>query len=182
MEHTVLFLFIIICTSQTIQGDPDYYWRDYYGKIPDDAVEGGKDIRGNPTYIGQAFVLHHGILIGQIYPGQISLTTSKEGIHVTNVYNKILCSPKQDNFVWVPGNSATLHLTTINKHLVPGGMEWGKVLNIGRVKYQGELIIGKVCSGTIGKAKLYFPYKGAEITVSSYEILTYEEKPHVNEV
>ncbi|CAH1371055.1 unnamed protein product [Tenebrio molitor] len=160
----------------------DYYWRDYYGKIPDDAVEGGKDIRGNPTYIGQAFVLHHGILIGQIYPGQISLTTSKEGIHVTNVYNKILCSPKQDNFVWVPGNAATLHLTTINKHLVPGGMEWGKVLNIGRVKYQGELIIGKVCSGTIGKAKLYFPYKGAEITVSSYEILTYEEKPHVNEV
>jgi hypothetical protein len=67
----------------------DYYWRDYYGKIPDDAVEGGKDIRGNPTYIGQAFVLHHGILIGQIYPGQISLTTSKEGIHVTNVYNKV---------------------------------------------------------------------------------------------
>ncbi|KAJ3659097.1 hypothetical protein Zmor_010804 [Zophobas morio] len=174
MARVLLFLVLIICLNQT-HSTPDYYWREYTGQIPEDAVEGGKDLRGNPTYIGQAFVLHHGILIGTIYPGQKTLTTSKEGIHVTSVGNKILCSHHKHNFEWVPGQASTLHITTINKHLVPGGIEWGKVLNIGRIKYQGELIVGKVCSGTIGRAKLYFPYKNEEIDVSSYEILTYKE-------
>ncbi|RZB40493.1 uncharacterized protein BDFB_011542, partial [Asbolus verrucosus] len=139
------------------------------------AIEGGKDARGHATYIGQAFVLHHGILIGTIYPGQKSITTSKEGIHVSEVYNRILCSKHKENFFWIPGNAATLHLTTIDKHLVSGGTEWGKILNIGRVKYQGEIIVGKVCSGTISNAKMYFPYNRQEISVSSYEILTYED-------
>lgn len=92
-----------------------------------------------------------------------------------------MCSGHKENFAWISANAATLHLTTINKHLVSGGTEWGKVLNIGRIKYQGELIIGKVCSGTIGNAKLYFPYKGEEIESTSYEILIYEDKPNVDE-
>lgn len=31
----------------------DYYWRDYSGAIPCDAVKGGTDAAGNTTYIGQ---------------------------------------------------------------------------------------------------------------------------------
>ncbi|EFA02201.1 hypothetical protein TcasGA2_TC007858 [Tribolium castaneum] len=175
---TLAVSLLTIFIFSVAHGEPDYYWRDYHGKIPADAIVGGRDSRGYPTYIGQAFVRCHGILIGQIYPGQKTITTSKEGIHVTDVYNRILCSGHKENFSWVPGNAATLHLTTINKHLVSGGTEWGKVLNIGRVKYQGELIVGKVCSGTIGKAKLYFPYKGEEIESDTYEVLAYEDKPN----
>lgn len=80
---------LFFCFFLTSRYHSDYYWRDYHGKIPSDAIEGGRDIRGHPTYIGQAFVLHHGILIGQIYPGQKSITTSKEGIHVRDVYNRV---------------------------------------------------------------------------------------------
>lgn len=59
-------------------------------------------------------------------------------------------------------------------------MEWGKILNIGRVRYQGQLVIGKICSGTIGKAKLYFPYKNEEVDIDSYEVLAY--RPEKNSV
>lgn len=33
----------------------DYYWRDYNGTIPNDAIEGGTDENGDVTYIGQTF-------------------------------------------------------------------------------------------------------------------------------
>lgn len=31
----------------------EYYWREYNGIIPNDAIPGGFDSAGNPTYIGQ---------------------------------------------------------------------------------------------------------------------------------
>lgn len=34
-----------------------YYWRDYTGEIPPDALPGGTDINGKPVYIGQIFNL-----------------------------------------------------------------------------------------------------------------------------
>lgn len=30
----------------------DFYWKDFYGTIPEDAFPGGNDGGGNPTYIG----------------------------------------------------------------------------------------------------------------------------------
>lgn len=50
--------FIIIFIS-------DYYWRDYTGNIPNDALPGGRDAEGRLTYIAQ--VLYEKLLV----PGEI---------------------------------------------------------------------------------------------------------------
>lgn len=34
-----------------------YYWRDFTGEIPSDALPGGTDISGKPIFIGQIFNL-----------------------------------------------------------------------------------------------------------------------------
>jgi hypothetical protein len=54
-------------------GMPDYYWRDYTGEIPHDAILGGYDVNKKPTYIGQAFLADVGIIPGTIYPGQVGI-------------------------------------------------------------------------------------------------------------
>lgn len=36
----------------------DYYWRQYLGEIPPDAIVGGHDVNGKETYIGQAYIYH----------------------------------------------------------------------------------------------------------------------------
>lgn len=35
----------------------DYYWRQYLGEIPPDAIVGGHDSSGKLTYIGQAYII-----------------------------------------------------------------------------------------------------------------------------
>jgi hypothetical protein len=61
----------------------DYYWRDYTGEIPDDAVPGGYDRNLESTYIGQLFVINHGLLTTRIYKGQKSVMASRCGIHTS---------------------------------------------------------------------------------------------------
>ena len=46
-----------------------YYWREYTGVVPPDAVPGGRDANGQITYIGQAYSEGYGLMIAQIYPG-----------------------------------------------------------------------------------------------------------------
>jgi hypothetical protein len=74
----------------------------------------------------------------------------------------------------VKTTAAKLHTELIGKHLVVGGTENGKVLNIGRVSYQGEVIVGKVYSYSVGDALMFFPYHSNETSVVSYEVLVYE--------
>ncbi|XP_063913026.1 uncharacterized protein LOC135129710 [Zophobas morio] len=152
----------------------DYYWRDYNGEIPDDAVPAGYDKNLERTYVGQLLVLNHGLLTTRIYKGIKSVTASKQGIHTSCEAVKILCSQHLEKFVWLPAKACTLHTDIIGKHLVVGGYENGKLLNIGRGSYQEEVIVGKVCSYNIGNASLYFPYKNQELNMDSYEILVFD--------
>lgn len=46
-----------------------YYWREYTGELPSDAVPGGSDKYGKTTYIGQA--LHIFPPNGKLIPGKI---------------------------------------------------------------------------------------------------------------
>ncbi|XP_018570728.1 uncharacterized protein LOC108910568 [Anoplophora glabripennis] len=154
----------------------DYYWRDYTGEIPSDAVEGGYDINRKTTYIGQVYVKHYGIIPVTIYPGKTSVTANIWGLHHLDSYIKILCSPYKDNFKWVPANARTLHVQMINKHLVRGGVEYGLLTNIGRISYQGELLVAKVCSFSVGNAKLFYPAGNREKSTDSYEVLIYDVK------
>jgi hypothetical protein len=71
--------------------------------------------------------------------------------------------------------AAKLHTDLVGRHLVLGGNESGKALNIGNISYQGEVIVGKVCGYNIGNALMYFPYDNKEATASSYEVLVYDD-------
>ena len=159
----------------------DYYWRDFTDEIPDDAVPGGKDKNGKTTYIAQVYIPKHGILTTRLYEGQKSVTASRYGIHTSESFIKVLCSDQPEKLSWVPSTAANLHTDTIGKYLVPGGTENGKLLNIGRVSYQGEVIVGKVCGYNIGNALMFFPYGKDEISVGSYEVLVYDDSPKIDE-
>ncbi|RZB94398.1 uncharacterized protein BDFB_009378, partial [Asbolus verrucosus] len=154
-----------------------YYWRDYFGEVPDDAVPGGLDRNHKTTYIAQLFVFNNGILTTRLYQGEKSVTASRYGIHTSDVAIKVLCSDKPEKLSWVPTTASKLHTDTIGKHLVVGGTENGKVLNVGRVSYQGEIIVGKVCGYNIGNSLLFFPYQNKEIHADSYEVLVYDDNP-----
>jgi hypothetical protein len=154
----------------------DYYWRDYFGEIPDDAVPGGTDRNHEMTYIAQVYIPKQGILTTRLYKGSKSVTASRYGIHTSDVFVKILCSNQPEKLSWVPATAAKLHTELAGKHLVAGGTENGKTLNIGRVSYQGEVIVGKVCSYNVGNALMFFPYHNNEISVKSYEVLVYDNK------
>lgn len=60
----------------------DYYWRDYVGVIPKDAVEGGTDKNGNATYIGQVYIRDK-ILPAIITQGCLTAKTTANGHFVT---------------------------------------------------------------------------------------------------
>ncbi|XP_044271138.1 uncharacterized protein LOC123015468 [Tribolium madens] len=151
----------------------DYYWRDYTGVVPPDAIIGGNDINGRPTYIGQGFYSKAGLLPGTIYPGKSEIKLPYNGLVLSTIGVKILCSGNPNNFSWERAESTSLHVTTIGKHLVIGGFEDGKYINIGRAMYQGELIVGKVLGFDPEKARLCFIHEEKEIVVNSYQILVY---------
>ncbi|RZC40625.1 DUF3421 domain containing protein [Asbolus verrucosus] len=156
---------------------PDYYWRDYTGEIPRDAVPGGLDINGRTTYVGQAYWNKWGILPGTIYPGNATIKLPLNGCaNPSKIGAKILCSGDKNCFTWENAESSSLHLTTIGKHLVIGGFEDEKMLNFGRVMYQGELIVGKVFGFETEKAKLYFVHGEKEFSVTSYQVLIYNRR------
>ena len=85
---------------------------------------------------------------------------------------QILCTSNPNSLSWENANASDLHLTTIGKQLVVGGYEIEKMLNVGRVMHQGELIAGKVLVYNIGSAQLHYIGGGTEVAVSSYQVLT----------
>ncbi|XP_063915498.1 uncharacterized protein LOC135131617 [Zophobas morio] len=175
MKHLTSIVFVFSLLTTLYSEKIDYYWRDYEGEIPDDALPAGSDRNHKATYVGQVYIAEHGLLPTRIYEGKQSVTASKNGIHTSDVFVKILCSNQSGKLSWIPTTAAKLHNDTAGKHVVIGGTEDEKVLNIGRVSFQGEVIVGKVCSYNTGSANLYFPYDGQEIGVASYEILIYEK-------
>lgn len=52
------------------RSDADYYWREFHGTIPEDAVPGGLDMDRKISYIGQAYSSGIGVYPGNIYPNQ----------------------------------------------------------------------------------------------------------------
>ena len=68
---------------------PNYYWREYGGKIPADAIPGGRDINGDNVYIGQAYMQNRGLFIGQIKPGSTEVFITNHGVTKVDKYIKV---------------------------------------------------------------------------------------------
>ncbi|XP_060529306.1 uncharacterized protein LOC132703822 [Cylas formicarius] len=174
---TVVYLLCYFLNNDiSVSGLNDYYWKDYTGKVPEDAVPGGTDMNQEKVYIGQAFLQKEGIFPTTIYPGDKTVYVPWKGAKKSQEFIQILCSryPDSDAFKWTSANKTHLHLTTVNDHLIRGGIEDQKWLFIGRVKYQGQIVIGKVLQGNVGNAIMYFAHDGNEHNAPSYEVLKFD--------
>lgn len=74
------------------------------------------------------------------------------------------------------------YVDTINKHAVRGGLENDLVVHIGRISYQGEVVIGKIPTDLTQEAPLYFIYKDNQKKISSYEMLIYDDDNYSIEI
>ncbi|RZB38913.1 DUF3421 domain containing protein [Asbolus verrucosus] len=179
MRAPSLFL-VILCVAEIKSEVVEYYWRDYTGLIPEDAMPGGKDINGNDTYIGQVYIHEHGLYVGQIFHGKTEVEVPCYGVKKTDYLIKILCTPEIFRFSWLRTNAETFHVDTINKHAVVAGYDHVNnkgVLNLGRVMHQGILKIGNVAAYDPDTVRLYFPHNDVEKSSKVYEVLMYDKDP-----
>jgi hypothetical protein len=152
----------------------NYYWREYVGRVPEDAIVAGKTAADKNVYIGQGYLKNAGLIVGSIFPGVKELHVPYDGDKKLDKSIKILCGP-QDNFYWMSTNYNNLQLEVIDKHAVIGGHEDAHgSMNIGRISHGGDIIVGKVTSYWPGKAYFYFVDNGSEKRVDSYQILMYK--------
>jgi hypothetical protein len=153
----------------------NYYWREYVGRVPEDAIVAGETAAHTNVYIGQGCVQNGGLIVGAIFPGVKEVHVPYGGDKKLDKYVKILCGP-QDSFYWMSANYSNLHLEVIGKHAVIGGHEHAHgYMNIGRISYGGDIKVGKVTSYWPGKAYFYFVDNGSEKRVDSYQILMYND-------
>ncbi|RZB40793.1 hypothetical protein BDFB_005178, partial [Asbolus verrucosus] len=102
-----------------------YYWRDFNGTIPDDAVVAVYD-GIEEGFVGNVLVYQGGLFVGELKRDVPSITISglingQNEVRTVNKYIKILCTLHPGNFEWIPANLDTLPYIT--EHLVVGGWE-----------------------------------------------------------
>ncbi|KAG5881308.1 hypothetical protein JTB14_035584 [Gonioctena quinquepunctata] len=171
-------LCVIYCIS--VESCGDFYWRDYNGRIPIDAIPAGNSSNGL-SYIGQAYIHHYGLLLGTITPNYMEIKVPCYGVVVTNIMIRILCAQNHSRFHWVPTSLETFKRDMKEQCPVLGGydrkageMRGSKgTLNIGRTRKFGDVIIGNIAAYDEREVWFYYPLDGGENRASSYEVLVY---------
>ncbi|XP_030765204.1 uncharacterized protein LOC115889366 [Sitophilus oryzae] len=175
----LIFVFSIslLCLVGGTNSLMDYYWRPYAGIIPEDAYTPGKTQNGQDIYIGQVAIKPHpGVYPAPLYKGE-KVVASKDGPKAAWNFVQILCTRSPEKLIWVARSKTDAHILPANVHPVIGGMEDGQLLNIGKIHFQGQTIIGKILSGNIGDAIMYYVYNNSEKAIHSYQVLAYTEFP-----
>ncbi|XP_031334298.1 uncharacterized protein LOC116164287 [Photinus pyralis] len=155
---------------------PDYYWREYKGEIPADAIPGGRDTKGKTTYIGHFHIPNQGIHPAVIYPDTKTLSVSASQLtRKPGKDTKILCSRAQHMFKWIPTNLSTIHLLT-GYHFVVGGFHPNQMMYIGRRKMDnGELLVAKVLEYSEGAKGIHVNInKQLSKALPDFELLVYD--------
>lgn len=143
---------------------PGLSWEKFKSnKIPKNAIVGGRKVNGDPIYIG--IILYN----RENVPGAIYSTKGTFNIHIpygctTYTINKnfyILCAEEDVELQWMEANYGRITNGAIS-------VDKNHDISIGRVKYCGEMIVGKVHSS---HKCLYIPYNKSEIHFSEYEVL-----------
>ncbi|KAF5273008.1 hypothetical protein FQR65_LT17249 [Abscondita terminalis] len=180
---TLLVLWVVVNTSKAVSPCQTkcpysnssyvlgYYWRDYFGTVPDDAFPGGIDEEAQATFIGQVYIKEYELLPGTLYRGCPKIRTSAYQSELTPDKNiKILCTNSGHKLKWKPAKQGELYKLT-NCHLVIGGSEAGLVVYIGRTVYNCQTIIGKVFQDDATNSGLWIP--GTNNRFTDFEVLTY---------
>ncbi|KAB0793970.1 hypothetical protein PPYR_13590 [Photinus pyralis] len=182
MILTVLTIFLIKSEVSNLKCaddiSSDFYWRDYFGEIPSDALGGGYDKAGNPAYIGQLFNHKDGLLPAMIYEGDQSLYATVRNAPLTQQkYGKILCSHNPCKYKWIPTDTSKVQSLFSNYTVISGGYE--NAINIdlyiGRIHYDLEIRIGKVIVGINSVNGIHIPFGKSYVHFKSYEILVYDK-------
>ncbi|KAF2879110.1 hypothetical protein ILUMI_27058 [Ignelater luminosus] len=151
-----------------------YYWRDYTGETPADALAGGTDVNGKPIYIGQIFNLRF-LIPAKIYENDKTAYYEYGGPeHSIKDNIKILCTQHPEHFKWVRTNNEEIKLMT-SGHLVIGGYEPGCTTYIGRVRHAGEILVGKALTDNLPQfAGLYVTKDEKAKKYTTFEVLTFD--------
>ncbi|VEN48154.1 unnamed protein product [Callosobruchus maculatus] len=178
-------LLIVLGFAAVACGSPKkythYYWRDYTGEVPCDAVVGGHDELNRTTYIGQGVALnndYYSLSPLTIVEGEKVQRAPLWGYGMEVVQTRILCvtSPYPDK--WIATNSKKLVADTVDEQLVLGGIEGSKHdnnvrydLNIGRAKVGDKLITGKIITHDTYNSVLYVVDGWQAQEVQEFEVL-----------
>ncbi|KAF5280048.1 hypothetical protein FQR65_LT03303 [Abscondita terminalis] len=173
MKMQLYFAIISFIVVENVANTNDYYWRDYIGHIPNDAIEGGRDKLGKAVYVGQAFFKNIGLLPTTIYSNSPNIQITAGGkVFSSNQNIKILCSKNPNYYVWIPTTIDSMHLLT-NCLILPGGTETDTILHIGRAYHEMETQIGKIYPSFSEYRGLALTHNGKEANYKSFEVLTY---------
>ncbi|KAF2879112.1 hypothetical protein ILUMI_27060 [Ignelater luminosus] len=120
-----------------------YYWREYRGFVPEDALPGGRDTDKRTTYIAQ--ILHDKLLI----PGEIRDNEKRayyewgfqEFAATENI--KILCTRQPEKMQWFRTTKDNFTMLT-NRNFVFGGYEPNNEIYVGRKVFDESIVVGKV--------------------------------------
>ncbi|KAF2883234.1 hypothetical protein ILUMI_22939 [Ignelater luminosus] len=160
---------------------PAYYWRDFNGLIPNDAIKGGKDENGEDTYVAQFTTLaEYNVAKTKLHtvPAVIKKRSryafapyAGRVIHSNSTTNtKILCTSIERYYMWLsPGSTFSP-----NCRFVIGGNEDGFPMFVGRAKHNKEVVVGKIFSdNTNHRTGLISAYNGIEVFHDTYEVLSH---------
>ncbi|XP_063911331.1 uncharacterized protein LOC135128349 [Zophobas morio] len=173
-----VWLFLIFSQLTLVLGNnwdcADFYWRDYFGTIPYDAVPAGKDRQGDNGYIGLVYNRGSELLPANVLPKEgIAQTTAHTSVINSTEYVKILCGPYKRAFVWIRVENPNNFHGSNYPNLIPGGTEVGKKVYITRVNYNGDVIVGKLQEGgnQVGSA---FPAGNTIRHKFPFDVLSYD--------
>ncbi|KAF5302555.1 hypothetical protein FQR65_LT00927 [Abscondita terminalis] len=175
-KQNLVFIILFVCIIKKTIGkiDDGYYWRDYDGVIPRDALAGGLDENGEPIYIGQV-LYYDKLLPAKIYPYDKNAYYTWGTEYSTRENVKILCTPYPEKLRWVDTKKDELHLL-INTHLVKGGFEPVYDIYIGRGFHKMQTLVGRIRAGNAPHLNigLYVSVPSKEVIVPSFQVLTYD--------
>ncbi|KAJ8962373.1 hypothetical protein NQ318_018357 [Aromia moschata] len=156
-----------------------YYWRDWNGEIPSDALKAGRDSRGE-SYIAQVYTAGYGEFIGQIFEDQDEVyvnvaNTATAVVTKSHIGLKILCS-EQNDMEWIVSNiTRTPEILDIQaNHLIRGGVDTKNLpVYIGRYVDGQNVFVGSVHNPY---NMYYVNVVGVGTYVQTYELLMLERQ------
>ncbi|KAB0794123.1 hypothetical protein PPYR_13743 [Photinus pyralis] len=157
-----------------------YYWRDYTGIVPNDAIAGGVDSHGRTTYVAQISVpaiqdptrLRVEAIPAVLQAEKMSVYAPYNGnVISTNASStsvKVLCAPNSIHFIWHTPSTTLPH----DHSYVIVGYESLSPVFLGRAQINNETITGKLNANN-GYRVLEVAHNGSSVYMETYTILTY---------
>uniref|UniRef100_A0A1I8M5Y8 Uncharacterized protein n=1 Tax=Musca domestica TaxID=7370 RepID=A0A1I8M5Y8_MUSDO len=147
-------------TDYEVLTQPDQWISATADSMPEDALEGGCDVDGDPIYVGR--VCRHGDLLpAKVIPNKGGAYICWDGEEEKVEDFQVLVGA---GFMWVACE---------NGNIVPGAVPAGitcdgETLYVGRAEHAGSLSVGKVHPS---HGCIYIPFGGEEASIESYEVL-----------